>query len=136
MSDPIKSRVINIPANQIIAPAADIAYRVIAASGPPAVDDLTTFLRKRIAEDKAIAAECTGPDWQADPGDGDNAEHIARHDPARVLREAEGKLAVLDELDLAVHGQPRPYVDVLLFVIRQMGLAYTDHPDYKENWRP
>lgn len=115
---------------------AELTARVIAASGPPAVDDLTTFLRKRIAEDKAIAAECTGPDWQVDAGDGDNAEHIARHDPARVLREADAKLVVLDELDLAVHGQPRPYVDVLLFVIRQMGLAYADHPDYHEGWRP
>ncbi|MGW2384384.1 DUF6221 family protein [Streptomyces sp. NPDC001658] len=136
MSDPIESRVINVPANQIIAPAADITYRVISASGPPAVDDLTTFLRKRIAVDKAIAKECTGPDWQTDPSDADNAEHIARHDPARVLREADAKLAVLDELDLAVHGQPRPFVDALLFVAQQMGTVYADHPDYKENWRP
>jgi hypothetical protein len=136
MNDPIQSRVINIPANEIIAPAADITYRVIAAQGPPAVDDLTTFLRKRIAEDKAIANECTGPEWQTDPGDGDNAEHIARHDPACTLREADVKLAVLDELDLAVHGQPRPYVDALLFVVQQMGTVYAAHPDYKENWRP
>jgi hypothetical protein len=114
----------------------ELTARVITASGPHAVDDLTTFLRKRIGEDKAIAAECTGPEWQTDPGDGDNAEHIARHDPARVLREADTKLVVLDELDLAVHGQPRPYVDALLFVVRQMGLAYADHPDYHQGWRP
>jgi hypothetical protein len=113
-----------------------MARRVVQASGPPAVDDLTTFLRKRIAEDKAIAEECTGPDWRVDPGDGVNREHIARHDPARVLREAEAKLTVLDELDLAVYGQSRPYVDALLFAVRQMGIAYADHPDYQENWRP
>jgi hypothetical protein len=35
-----------------------------------------------------------------------------------------------------VHGQPRPYVDALLFVVRQMGLAYADHPDYHQGWRP
>lgn len=115
---------------------AELTDRIIAASGPPAVDDLTTFLRKRIAEDKTIAAECTGPDWQTDPGDGDNAEYIARHDPARTLREADAKLAVLDELDLAVHGQPRPFVDALLFVAQQMGTVYVNHPDYRENWRP
>lgn len=136
MSGPIESRAINIPANEILAPASDITYRVVAASGPPAVDDLTTFLRKRIAEDKAIAHECTGPDWQVDLGDGDNAEHVARHDPARVLREADAKLAVLDELDRAVLGQPRPFVDALLFVVQQMGTVYADHPDYRENWRP
>ena len=107
----------------------ELASRVIAASGPHPVDDLTTFLRKRITEDKAIAAECTGPDWQIDPGDEDNAEHIARHDPARIHREADAKLAVLDELDLAVHGQPRPFVDALLFVVRQMGTVYDKHPD-------
>ncbi|MFD7185477.1 DUF6221 family protein [Streptomyces sp. NPDC059904] len=115
---------------------AELTTRIIDASGPPAVDDLTTFLRKRIAEDKAIAAECTGPDWQVDPGDGDNAEHIARHDPARVLREADAKLVVLNELDLAVHGQPRPYIDALLFAVQQMGTVYATHPDYNENWRP
>ncbi|QBJ94512.1 hypothetical protein D0Z67_29535 (plasmid) [Streptomyces seoulensis] len=115
---------------------AELTNRIIAASGPPAVDDLTTFLRKRIAEDKDVAAECTGPEWRTDPSDGDNAEHIARHDPARVLRESDAKIAVLDELDLAVHGQPRPFVDALLFVAQQMGLAYSDHPDYKESWRP
>ncbi|WP_052731529.1 DUF6221 family protein [Streptomyces sp. MBT28] len=115
---------------------AEVTARVIAASGPPAVDDLTTFLRKRIAEDKVIASECTGPDWQTDQGDGCNAEHIARHDPARILREADAKLAVLNELDLAVHGQPRPYIDALLFVAQQMGAVYAAHPDYKENWRP
>lgn len=136
MSGPIESRSINIPANEILAPASDLTYRVIAASGPPDVDDLTTFLRKRIAEDKTIAARCTGPEWQVDLGDGDNAEHIARHDPARALAEADAKLAVLDELDLAAHGQPRPYVDVLLFVVRQMGTVYANHPNYKENWRP
>lgn len=135
MSAP-ESRRISIPANQILAPAADVTYRVIAASGPFAVDDLTTFLRKRIAEDKAIAEQCTGPDWQVDLSDGDNAQHIARHDPARALAEANAKLAVLDELDLAVYGQPRPYVDVLLFVVRQMGTVYANHPDYKESWRP
>lgn len=115
---------------------AELTSRIIAASGPPTVDDLTTFLRKRIAEDKVIAAECTGPDWRTDPSDGDNAEHIARHDPARVLREVDAKLAVLNELDLAVHGQPRPYIDALLFVVRQMGTVYATHPGYKESWRP
>lgn len=112
------------------------ASHVIAASGPPTVDDLCTFLRRRIAEDKAIAEECTGPDWQVDLGDGDNAEHIARHDPARILAEADAKLAVLDELDRAVLGQPRPFIDALLFVAQQMGTVYARHPDYKDNWRP
>lgn len=114
----------------------ELTARVIAASSPPAVDDLTTFLRKRIAEDKAISAQCTGPEWQTDPGDGDNAEHIARHDPARALREADAKLAILDELDRAVLGQPQPFIDALLYAVREMGTVYADHPDYRENWRP
>ncbi|MFJ3699471.1 DUF6221 family protein [Streptomyces sp. NPDC090052] len=118
---------------------AELISRVVTASGPHTIDDLSTFLRKRIAEDKAIAADCTGPEWQTDPSDEGNAEHIARHDPARILREADAKLAVLNELDLAVlavKGQSCPVVDTLLFVVRQMGTVYADHPDHKDNWRP
>lgn len=77
----------------------------------------------------------------------DALDHIARHDPARVLREVEAKRAILelaDEatgLDMSVDIDrgigPRdkaaePYVGDL--IIRQMAQAYSDHPDYNPEW--
>lgn len=92
----------------IAANDAELLHRLIAASGPPTVDDLTTFLRKRLAEVKD-----------------------------RADRDIASRLAVLDRLDAAVRdGEPRPYIDALLFVACQMGTVYDGHPDYKENWRP
>lgn len=71
-------------------------------------------------------------------GDTKIAEHIARHDPARVLREVEAKRRIIAELwDLdegfaTDHTAPRTAKAVL----RLMALPYADHPDYHEDWRP
>ncbi|MEU9310841.1 DUF6221 family protein [Streptomyces sp. NPDC048256] len=71
------------------------------------------------------------------------ADHIARHDPARVLAEVDAKRRLL-----AIH---RPYVDEsdqaclgcaggIMFsscpVVRLLALPYADHPDHREDWRP
>ncbi|MEU1071962.1 MULTISPECIES: DUF6221 family protein [unclassified Streptomyces] len=81
------------------------------------MDDLVQFLRDRLDEDEALALEAPKGPWHignaVDPtqpchvhtfpgvrlvADGLNwlvAEHIARHDPARVLREIEAKRQLL-----------------------------------------
>ncbi|MFD9564369.1 DUF6221 family protein [Streptomyces sp. NPDC059994] len=71
------------------------------------------------------------------------AEHIVRHDPARVLREVEAKRRLL-----AVH---RPYVDEpdqaclgcaggIMWrscpVWRALAAVYADRPGYRQEWRP
>lgn len=129
------------------------------------MDDLVAFLRARIAEDDAAARSATQGEWvwsrefvtppgyhhrtigPLEPGD---AAHIARHDPARVLREVEAKRRVVDECayweakvqEAAADPTVIPYpsladrYEVAFAVLRALGTAYADHPDYREEWRP
>jgi hypothetical protein len=95
----------------------ELTRRVIAASGPPAVDDLTTFLRKRYAEQRAAAHNL--PVKQAE-------QAVAAID---VQEE------ILGELDAAVlAGKPTPYIDALLFAVGKMGSQFDNHPDYHPSW--
>jgi len=81
------------------------------------------------------------PNWR------ENAQHIARHDPARVLAEVDAKrriIALADEasgLDMSVDNDRRvaprdmaaePYVGDL--ILRALALPYVGHPDYREEW--
>lgn len=87
------------------------------------------------------------------------AAYIARHDPARVLREVEAKRALL-----VVHrpvrrtdfitpdGSPAgpltvchecdanttdaDWPDTPCWTLRYLAAPYADHPDYQEEWRP
>lgn len=76
-----------------------------------------------------------------------HAEHIARHDPARVLREVAAKRAIIEAadeatgLDISVdidRGVGRrnmdedPYVGDL--ILRALAVVYSDHPDYRIEW--
>ena len=143
--------------------------------------DLVAFLRARLDEDHRIAAVAAGMDagssWVADDydvlGDGTaaeatsfpQAEHIARHDPARVLREVAAKRRILfaHEPVLLRKGSGADYyvtatvcrtcggTDALYDdgtappdrpaaypcpTLRLLALPYADHPDYQEEWRP
>lgn len=61
----------------------------------------------------------------------DVTEHIARHDPARVLAECEAKRRILNLCDF------EPDCDAaVLKVARVLAAVYADHPDYDEAWRP
>lgn len=95
------------------------------------MDELTAFVRARLDEDEAAAragARRTGMPWRAEPQPGTPgglvldeiglvgstgglyaAEHIARHDPARVLREVAAKRALLSLH--AVHSEPERWGD-------------------------
>lgn len=132
---------------------------------------LTEFLLARIAENEAVAREAAsiaGTPWRAtygrqvetsrdgylvtpedehsdldDPADA-VSQHIARHDPVRVLAECEAKRRIVQEYtdllkwdadesdDHGIHGQRIG----LEFAVKMLALPDTDHPDYKESWRP
>ena len=70
------------------------------------------------------------------------AGHIARHDPARVLRECEAKRQII--ADWASEKRDGPHHDsasiavvfALRRVLRIMATEYADHPDYRYGWRP
>lgn len=123
------------------------------------MDDLIAFLRARLAEDEKAAVAAAGQqayyDWEvgeADPpeqpevrvmgtlhqvatgADDSTAEHIARHDPARVLREIEAKRRLIQWCEWMV-GDFRGS-DVWKDVLPLLALPYVDHSDYRDEWRP
>lgn len=138
------------------------------------MDDLIEFLRARLAEDEAVAraaADGDGGEWfvgdkwgvyraeDAAPHDDveenrlvvhgnvlPQSEHIARHDPARALREVEAKRRVIEryaeaaaeaaQTDRIAARTWRPVVIVLEPVVKDLTQAYTSHPDYRSEWAP
>ncbi|MFI2287543.1 DUF6221 family protein [Streptomyces niveus] len=113
------------------------------------MDDLVAFLRARLdqGEQAAHATEwCAATrgfnGWDAQRIDDDtwevrshgavlatnleqgDVEHIARHDPARVLREIQAHRTTVDEYGIALGVCPR------------IAAVRADHPDCMEAWRP
>src|SRR5699024_4506148 len=136
--------------------------------GGSSMTDIVDFLLARIAEDEAAAQaavvrsddpEIDGVDtWDVLRGqtvigpaldqirsvhlpDGATAEHIARHDPARVLRECDTKRRIVAAHDGSFDGVQNTHpcdgtngvydCDTL----RALAAVYADHPDFREEWR-
>lgn len=136
------------------------------------MDNLLRFLQDRLDEDGRIAREaCHGRtgSWvtndtypvsvsdvpagasvfdkvvafdEGSPSEA-QAEHMARHDPARVLAEVEAKRQLLAKYqEVADNDVDQPYeyaygyANALGDAVCLMSLPYADHPDYKESWRP
>ncbi|ORL40180.1 hypothetical protein A6F59_16735 [Prescottella equi] len=59
------------------------------------------------------------------------ADHIARHDPARVLREVEAKRQIMDQFE---YDAEMGYSDQSGLVLRMLASVYSDHPDYQQEW--
>ncbi len=77
------------------------------------------------------------------------AEHIARHDPARVLREVEANRRILNRHQLGSWHSHVLDVDVVTCQacgtlddewpcpdLRLLALPYADHPDFRPEWKP
>jgi hypothetical protein len=123
---------------------------------PDLEPDLDGFLLARIAEDQRLAAaagQATGrQSWDGDVTAPRGAgEHVARHDPARVLAECAAKrrlvLACRDAgpdlhllgarpagLDFPVPPTDRHQLAALILAL--LALPYAAHPDYRPAWRP
>jgi hypothetical protein len=134
------------------------------------VTSLPEWLTVQLNEDERIARAATPGPWEQSgigeygwgvsfsrPGDGieaddsdqgrADAEHIAEHDPARVLREIDAKrktvaLCVPPLVDVTgpgdtersfVPGEGPPWG---LDVLKLLALPYADRPGYREEWRP
>lgn len=122
------------------------------------------WLRAQVEEDQRTA-EATlqaSPHWQNLDMDGelrDSANagtvciapehntraHIARHDPARVLREVAAKKAIIEAWELAHSIVDQPgcpddrrigEFDGLDEAVRHLAAVYADRPGYDESWRP
>jgi hypothetical protein len=65
--------------------------------------------------------------------------YIARHDPARVLREVEAKRLLITECERILAVRDWEYDDAPQFAeytLSALALPYSDHPGYQEAWRP
>ncbi len=134
--------------------------------------DLVTFLRERLDDDEMYARVSSAimerPErWVKTHGVVDDevwrvhipgvhsrmiassafaAAHIARHDPARVLREVAGKRAIVDlhvRMIETATGRPSAFCDVCdapslwpCPTLRHLAAVYADHPDYDKEWTP
>jgi hypothetical protein len=124
------------------------------------MDDVVAFVRARLDEDEAAAKAAWGIEWDwryvAQPfGERPSIAHtvhIARHDPARVLREVEAKRAILDRHmphETAFDGlacnwcsedvDDRPQIAKERWPCpdaRDLAAVWNDHPDYRQEWKP
>jgi hypothetical protein len=136
------------------------------------VDDLTAFLRAQLNEDEAAAEATLPlhlrvgrfrgkeiPRWRITKSgagiideDGGTlraqqifpaeADHVIRHDPARVLREVDAKRAIVDDLAEFIRWGARKGldyqdgVDACERTLKRLALPYADRPGYREGWRP
>lgn len=70
------------------------------------------------------------------------AAHIARHDPARVLREVEAKRRLVALHDRPNHqcvtedGPTQWHAADPCATLRLLALPYATHPDYRPEWAP
>lgn len=126
---------------------------------------LADFLRARLDEDEAVAREATPGPWRVDnPGfpeaivdpageaivsgsrwggeapvfaSGEDAKHIARHDPARVLADVEAKRRIVDlHPNMLGWCQGCASEAYPCRTLTLLALPYADHPDYRQEWKP
>ncbi|BDQ19744.1 DUF6221 family protein [Rhodococcus qingshengii] len=128
---------------------------------------IVEFLEARIAEDEAVArgvasdgewtsgstygmfVSIEARSWTVVSGEWErrDANHIARHDPARVLREVAAKRAVItqsreaNEYYAHMSGNGRiasmaaGNVNACAAMLKALASVYDDHPDFSEEWR-
>ncbi|MFE2710666.1 DUF6221 family protein [Streptomyces mirabilis] len=140
------------------------------------MDDLVRWLGEQLDEDERIAKMASAGPWTrhvgritggpegrvlvAQQAQAWNADHIARHDPARVLREIEAKRRLLDDYtvtarirdeaaarikaagdhpdpkDLETWDRAQREAAILEGPVRLAALPLADRPGYREEWRP
>ncbi|WP_157963849.1 DUF6221 family protein [Actinocorallia populi] len=122
------------------------------------MEDLVAFLRARLDRDEAVARACMSAAWKVAAGGtvrvdpageaaperafvatAENeayAEHIARMDPHRVLRQAgaQRRLIALYEKERWARQRGVPGGGVLEDVLRGLASQYSDHPAYRPEW--
>lgn len=93
------------------------------------MDELIAFLRARLAEDEK-AAHAWLPFGNPDAAD---REHIARHDPARVLADVAAKRAIVRACAHNLEFEEYGYT-LAERTLRALAQPYSEHEDYKPHW--
>lgn len=80
------------------------------------------------------------PDGKGSPDLGEIIEHIARHDPARVLADVDAKRQIIAEYERYAAERRRAmggwYTAEASLILAALASVYADHPDYRAEWRP
>lgn len=133
---------------------------------------LVQFLRDRYDEDERVAQVATPGPWRVDSADfaeaiydpkntavigggrwggespvfetTEDALHIARHDPARVLADVEAGRSLLAEYEAVAEMDIEDAEPEFAYgravglgiAVRLRALPYADHPEFREEWRP
>lgn len=110
------------------------------------------FIAARIDEDEAIAQSIPHGEWRAEikhgaalvidsdadtvviVGDERENAHIARHDPARALRQAPVLRAVLELVQGMVSASQQ--IEAEETVLYPLAAVWSNHPDHREEWLP
>lgn len=87
-----------------------------------------------LATDEAVIMQVHGFDVRQD--DRQVADHIARHDPARVLREIDAKRRVIVGLQHLLRGDDPFVTSIADDSLRALAEPYADRPGYRDQWRP
>ena len=117
---------------------------------------LVEFLEARLTEDELTASAAIEgtPDWHVfyayrDIKDGDGhyvvladgqrpmaeqAAHIARHSPARILRQCEASRVVIAEFLRVDALGDLPGRAVAETALKQLASVHSDHPDFDQTW--
>lgn len=116
------------------------------------MDELIGWLREQLDDDERVARAATSnPRWSLDEhGDGivwaeglnvvadrlypDDAKHIARWDPARVLAEVDAKRQRIDWIEGELADDSTD--ETVQWLARLEALPYAGRPGYREEWRP
>ncbi|MFG3127379.1 DUF6221 family protein [Streptomyces tendae] len=123
------------------------------------MDDLVQWLRAQLDDDERTARAATPGPWKQSgigeygwgvsfsvPGTGveaadsdqgrPDADHIARHDPTRVLREIDAKRRTLIRCEEALLSANPMLVHFAKQTAWEMAQPYADRPGYRDEWRP
>lgn len=113
---------------------------------------IVDFLNARLDEEQAAARAAAPGPWRADGGSakvfdgagtpvaeaGDSpatADHIARHDPERVLREVALRRRIVREVEEYTRfSRDRLAGDMAAQVLGALAGAYSGHPDHRPEW--
>lgn len=78
------------------------------------------------SDDSRVQVCDTGTSWLQDAA----RQHIARHDPARALREIKADRQIIERYE------ENPVPEWPLFPVLYRIEVWDGHPDYDESWRP
>ena len=111
--------------------------------------DLTEFLCARLDEVEAAANAVAGAaldaHWTPESIAEDERTRVARYGPARVLREVEAKRRIVEDYRIAASAVMRTenasdsmYAgrDAFRSACVTLAAVYSDHPDYRQEWKP